>query len=264
MYMKFVIRDDDLNYFSKPADIEEWYQGIFAQGIPVGFAAIPFVKPVSDVYPANIPPSDEEHPIHENVELVEYVKNSPYIEVLQHGTTHETKDRKFEYARKVPLGEAKRGREELEKAFGCDVSIFVPPHDWIGSSGIYSVEHAGMNVIRGRGAGLRNWILRPAYIRNFFKMLRFKRSARLSSGKSPAYPFVLDFGKHKEVCTYRLEDEDVFEGLQYAYRRNGIFVVVVHVHGFTHEKKEQLARLISTARSYDAEFVKPSDLFTTS
>jgi hypothetical protein len=49
--MKFVIRDDDLNYFSKPSDIAEWYKDIFAQGIPVGFAVIPFVKPTSDVYP---------------------------------------------------------------------------------------------------------------------------------------------------------------------------------------------------------------------
>jgi len=259
--MKFVIRDDDLNYFSKPADIEEWYQGIFAQGIPVGFAAIPFVKPVSDVYPKDIPPSDKEYPISANAELITYVKSNPLIEILQHGTTHETKDGKFEYARKVPLAEVQRGREELEKAFEREVSVFVPPHDWIGSDGVRAVEYARMNVIRGRGAGLRNWIPRLVYIRIFFKMLAFKHRVRLSSGKPPAYPFVLDFGRHKEVCTYRLEDEDVFEGLQYAYRQDGIFVVVAHVHSFTRGKKEQLAKLIATARSYDAEFVAPGSLF---
>jgi hypothetical protein len=110
--MKFVIRDDDLNYFSTPADVERWYADIFAAGITVGFSTIPFVKPVSDVYPKDIPPSDAEYPVSRNAALVEYVRNNERIEILQHGTTHETvlkgQRKVFEYARVVPLGEAKR------------------------------------------------------------------------------------------------------------------------------------------------------------
>ncbi len=260
--MKFVIRDDDLSYFSKPSDVEEWYHSIFAQGIPVGFATIPLVKSVSDVYVKDVALSDTERPISGNAELVEYVRHTPYIEVLQHGTTHETKDGVFEYARRVPLTEVQRGKEELEKAFGREVSVFVPPHDWIGEYGIRAVEYAGLHIIRGRGAGLRNWIMRPAYVRNFFKMLWFKWLVKLPSGKTPAYPSVLDFGEHKEVCTYRLEDADVFEGLEYVRKQDGIFVVVAHVHSFTPEKKERLARLISVGREYGAEFVRPSELFS--
>ena len=86
--MKFVIRDDDLNYFSQPADIDRWYTDIFAQGIPVGFSAIPFINPKKDAYQIGNSSEDKEYPISENTGLVAYVKDNPFIEILQHGVTH--------------------------------------------------------------------------------------------------------------------------------------------------------------------------------
>lgn len=259
--MQFVIRDDDLNYFSKPADIERWYADIFAKHIPVGFSTIPFVKPTSDVYTAGTQTEEKEYPISRNTELVAYVKNQPLIEILQHGTTHETKNG-YEYSKTSGLvDDTRRGKEELQNTFGTQFqNIFVPPHDWIGNHGVRAIESVHMNIIRGRGAGLRNWIPRFAYLRIFFMMLAF-RLAYAFKATFPAYPYVLDFGKHKEVCSYRLEDTDVFDGLAYAKRRGGIFVVVTHLHFFTDEKKRRLLDLIEKAREYDAEFVAPSALF---
>lgn len=258
--MKFVLRDDDLNYFSTPADIERWYTDIFAQGIPVSFSVIPFVKPESDVYTGSASFEKREYPISENHELIVAVNANPLIEIMQHGTTHETVNGDFEYAQAVPLNEALRGREEIERAFAREVSIFVPPHDWIGRDGIFSIEHAGMDIIRGRGTGLRNRIFRPLYVLNFIRMLLFK-VRHMSKAQVPAYPFMLSFGKHKEVCSYRLEDRDVFDGLEYAHRENGIFVVVTHLHYYTQEKKELLLRLIKEAQRMNAEFVPAGALF---
>lgn len=258
--MKFVIRDDDLNYFSTPEDIELWYEDLFAQNIPVGFAAIPYVKPISDVYTGIESFEDREYPISKNEDLVSYVKQNQLIEILQHGTTHETVRGVFEYAGTISRYEARRGRDELERAFGRAVTVFVPPHDWIGSNGVRSVEAADMNIIRGRGAGLRNWILRWQYISIFMQML-FYRISHVFKHKAPAYPQVIDFGKHKEACSYRLEDTDVFEGLRYVHQKDGIFVVVVHLHSFTQEKKNRLTSLIAEARTYGAEFLRPSALF---
>lgn len=260
--MKFVIRDDDLNYFSKPEDIQRWYTDIFSKDIPVGFATIPFVKPESDVYTGGAEFESREYAVHENEELVLYVKNNPSIEILQHGTTHETVNGVYEYARILSKDETKRGREELERTFDKTVNIFVPPHDWIGTSGIKSVENAGMNIIRGRGAGLRNVILRWEYVTVFVRMLFFKVRHLIAGRKVLAYPFVLNFGKHKEMCSYRLEDTDVFEGLAYAHKRNGIFVVVTHLHFYTEEKKERLLALIQKAKEYNAEFIRPSEIFS--
>ena len=258
--MKFVIRDDDLNYFSTSEDIQQWYEDVFAQGIPVGFAAIPFVTAHSDVYTGDTVPEGKEYSIRENSNLVSYVGQQPLIEILQHGTTHETLEGVFEYARTVPRNEVMRGRDELEKAFSTSVSVFVPPHDWIGVSGIHSVEHAKMHIIRGRGAGLRNIIFRLEYFVIFLRMLAYKARHSLLR-KVPAYPYVLNFGLHKEVCSYRLEDTDVFEGLAYAHKKKGIFVVVTHVHTLNEKKKRLLMSLIEKARDYGAEFVRPSALF---
>lgn len=259
--MRFVIRDDDLNYFSTPADIERWYSGVFAECIPVGFSTIPFVMPESDVYTGGATYVEREYPLHENGPLVEYVKREPLIEILQHGTTHRTIEGRYEYQGLVARGTTRRGREELERAFGQDVSIFVPPHDWIGTSGVLDVEEAGMDIIRGRGAGLRNLILRPAYAAVFLRMLAF-RARHAFSRRAPAYPHVLDFGKHREACSYRLEDEDVFAGLEHAHAQSGHFVVVTHLHFYTEGKKERLAALIQRGRELGASFVPPSALFS--
>ena len=267
--MKFIIRDDDVNYFSTPDTISKWYADIFSMDIPVGFSAIPFVKSGSDVYTNNAQKSTAEFPIHENTDLVSFITNTSHIEILQHGTTHENKQAHgrtlFEYAGLVSRDEAKRGREELERAFGAPVTVFVPPHDWIDSSGILSVEHAGMNIIRGRGAGLRNWIFRIEYISVCIQMLLFRIAyvflTKRGLVKPPAYPRVLNFGRHKEMCSYRLEDADVFAGLEYASRTQGIFVLVTHLHYYDTEKKTLLLKLIARAKELDAEFVRPSSIF---
>jgi hypothetical protein len=258
--MKFIIRDDDLNYFSTPQDIERWYADIFAQGVPVGFAAIPFVTGLSDVYTADAPKDDREYPLGNNDGLVQYLKTNPLIEVLQHGTRHDKGGGVFEYAHTAGLVEqARRGRDELARALGKSPRLFAPPHDWIGSHGVAAVEAAGLDIIRGRGAGLRNWLWRWQYAAVFMRMFWFKL---LHPGRAPAYPYVLNFGRHKELCSYRLEDDDVFEGLAYAHKKDGIFVVVAHLHYFTDEKKTRLLKLIERARGYDAHFVPPSTGFS--
>lgn len=260
--MKFVIRDDDLNYFSQPSDVERWYRDIFAQGIPAGFSTIPFINPKKDAYEIHRPFQDKEYPVSDNAELTTYAKNNPLIEIMQHGVTHVSKDG-YEYARTSGLvGETQRGKGELYKAFGERFkAIFVPPHDWIGSHGVAAIEAADMDIIRGRGAGLRNWLWRWQYAAVFMRMLVF-RIVRFVHGDRFAYPHVLDFGKHKEACSYRLEDEDLFDGLAYAKEKDGVFVVVTHLHFYTDEKKQRLTKLIERARGYGASFVPPSELFS--
>lgn len=259
--MKFIIRDDDLNFFSTRADIERWYTDVFAKSIPVTFAAIPFVRGTSDVYIADAPKDETEYPISVNAELCAYLKDNSLIEVIQHGTTHQTKKGVYEYARASGLiEETKRGKAELECAIGKPLHSFAPPHDWIGTHGVAAIEAAGLNIIRGRGAGLRNWLWRWRYGVIFVRVLWFKSTHALA-GWVPAYPFVLDFGKHKELCSYRLEDTDVFEGLKYAHEKDGIFIVVTHLHFYTDEKKLRLLKLIEQARSYKTQFSLPRMLF---
>jgi hypothetical protein len=260
--IKFAIRDDDLNYFSKPSDILKWYGDVFSQGISVGFSAIPFVKPISDVYPRDIPPEDREYPISRNGELIEYVKKNPLIEVLQHGCTHETQGGIFEYKRNQGLFEETfRGKEELEKAFEREVGVFVPPHDTISNHGIMAVEKADMDIVRGTGS--KNIILRQEYY-SLYPIMLMHRMKYLDKNKMPAYPHVLNFGKHKEAYSNRLREDNLdtlLKHLTYTHEQGGNFIVTGHLHHFTEKRKENLKLLIGRARELDAEFVKFEEIF---
>jgi hypothetical protein len=260
--MKFVIRDDDLNYFNKPLEIEMWYRDIFNLGIPVGFSVVPFVRVNSDAYGVKIERSDEEYSISENKELVEYLKNNDFIEIMQHGCTHERFNRKFEYESNIDLFErTKRGKEELEKTFGREIKIFVPPHDRISNQGILAVEAAGMNIIRGIGS--KNFLFRPQYFKVIWRMA-LHRLKFPNKQKTPAYPFVIDLGKHKEAYSNRLNEdnlEDLIRRLKYCYKVNGNFIVTLHLYAFNQKIKDNLMFLIKMAKELKAEFVYPSNLF---
>ena len=264
--MKFIIRDDDLNYFSKPEHIEEWYGDIFAQHIPVGFATVPFVLPLKKILSFGYKNVElKEYPISENKELIQYAKSNSLIEILLHGYTHEVESRKYEYGAGAKLqeliGKTIRGKLELEKVFGCLVKVFVPPHDQIVNVGIKAIENSGLNIIRGKGS--KNFLMRKEYFLIFPQMV-LRRLRYLRTSCLPAYPYVLNFGKHEEAFSYRLNDDNLQElisGLKYASKNKGNFIITAHINSYNKKKKENLTRLIELARELKAEFVYPRDLF---
>jgi len=260
--MKFVIRDDDLNYFNKPSDIERWYKDIFDLGISIGFSVIPFINSRSDILGLPLIDDNKEYPISENKELVNFLKNNPLIEIMMHGCTHERFNWKFEYESEIDLFErTKKGKEELEKTFEREIKIFVPPHDRISNQGILAVESAGMNIIRGVGS--RNFLFRPQYFKAILKM-GIHRLKFPNKQKMPAYPYVIDFGKHKEAYANRLNEdnlEELVKRLKYCYEKNGNFIVTLHLYSFNQKIKNNLMFLIKMAKELGAEFVYPSSLF---
>lgn len=260
--MKFIIRDDDLNYFSSPDTIKRWYSDIFKQGIKVSFSVIPFVKPTSDVYPKNIKKENVEYPISLNKNLVDYIKSNPLIYVMQHGCTHETKNNVFEFRNKKNLfQEVKRGKIELEKTFNKKIKVFVPPHDSIYSHGILAIENENLNIIRGTGS--KNIILEKRYIIPFLKML-FHRLKFPKKSLMPAYPFVVDFGKHKEAYSNRLTDnnfESILKKMKYTKKKNGIFILTAHLHDYNEKRKNNLLKIINVAKEMKARFISSDKLF---
>lgn len=260
--MKFVIRDDDLNYFSGPADVDRWYADLFAQGIPVSFATIPFVTPRADVH-VNVEAPYREYPISENAELVSYVKRQPMMHVMLHGCTHETVDGIFEYQR--PSGLVKdtvRGKAELEKAFG-PITVFVPPHDQISNHGLRALEAANLDLIRSKGS--KNMLPRISSILVAFKMLAHRlRFISKSRSLMPAYPHVVSMGKHREAFAVRIESgtQLLMSWLRYAHAHGGDFVVTMHVHDMSEEKKQSLLVLINEAKNLGAECVPADRLFS--
>lgn len=261
--MKFVVRDDDLNYFSRPQDIERWYRPVFDEGISVLFSVIPFVTPGSKYLYHGGTPEMKPYPISNNPSLCEYIKNNPFVEVAQHGYNHEPGGTGFEYRRGSDMVQKTReGRDELERAIGAAVKIFVPPHDAIDAKGIAAVEAAGMDIIRGTGS--KNVMPRFAYIGAWTRMaihrLRFPNKRTM-----PAYPYVVDFGKHKEAYAVRLNNDNIdflLAALRYAARKRGNFIVTNHIFTNNDLRMENLLLLIREARKLGFSFVRASELFS--
>lgn len=260
--MKFVIRDDDLNYFSTPADVDRWYADIFRSNIPVSFATIPFVTPNADVH-VKTDAEYREYAISENAELVSYVKSHPQMHIMLHGCTHETVNGVFEYQKTEDLGQdTLRGKAELEKTFG-PITVFVPPHDQISNHGLLALESANLNLIRSKGS--KNILPRFSSILVAFQMLLHRlRFIPKSRALMPAYPHVVSLGRHKEAFAVRIESgtDLVISWLRYAHARGGNFIVTLHVHDMTEEKKQTLLALVEEAKKLDAQFVPARELFS--
>jgi hypothetical protein len=254
----FIIRDDDLNYFSSIEEIESWYKDIFTDNIPVSFSTIPFVKGGSDVYVED--KLNKEYPLGDNLNLIDYIKSNNNIEILQHGCTHETINGVYEFKKTNGLfEEIKRGNNYLKELFG-HINIFVAPHDSFSNHGIRAVESLDLNIIRSKGS--RNFIFRHQYFIGIIKMI-FHRIGHLNRYNAPAYPYILNLGKHKEAYSYRItKDKNLLKKwLNFSAKKNSHFVVVTHLHYFDKETKESLSFLINEAKNLGFKFVKASELF---
>ncbi len=81
--MILAIRDDDINYFTRPRDLEEIYRPLFESGLPLNLAVIPRVdsreqEPYVDESErgqANL------HDVGENSDLVDFIRRMDGIEV---------------------------------------------------------------------------------------------------------------------------------------------------------------------------------------
>ncbi|MCE9585349.1 DUF2334 domain-containing protein [Candidatus Nomurabacteria bacterium] len=261
--MKFIIRDDDTNFFTKPQDIENLYSSIFKRNISVGLSVIPFVSSLSDVYPWNISEEKKEYLVSENIDLVNYINSNINIDIFQHGCTHEKINNVFEYLQNKNLKiETLRGKEELEKTFKRKVDIFVPPHDQISNNGIIAIENARMNIIRSKGS--KNFLFRIEYVFVILKMILHKLNFfNLSSLEMPAYPYIVDCGKHQEAYSFRVElGLDILKkGLLYAKKINGNFILVNHLHMMSEENKKIFLEIVDYAQELGFDFIKPSILF---
>lgn len=261
--MKFVIRDDDLNYFSNESIIENYYRDVFELNIPVGFSVIPFISYVEGLTPPEETLEKCNYSIGENKNLVSYINNNSLIDIMQHGYSHK-EGNSFEYCQNKNLYQiTEKGKKELERVFLREINVFVPPHDRISNHGIKVIEKLGMNIIRGKGT--KNFILRKEYISTYSTMFRHRlRHIFLSREKMPPYPYILDLGLHKEAFSFRLNEDNMEyleKALLYIHNKNGNFIITNHLHNFNEIKKNNLLNLIKLAKKLNAEFVKPSQLF---
>jgi len=196
--MYFCIRDDDTSFFTSPEELEKAYGDITKWG-PVSLAVVPFHRAgTSKAIPERHRGRWTVHPLHENTELVSYLRQrvlDKKFEIMLHGYHHDEPGCHREFVCGKDLArKAGEGRNYLEDLLGTSVRIFVPPHNAIGSKGLKSIVMAGLHL--GCIAGVRSgWSpLSPLTWKHWLRLRQWQRSGGCG------IPWILDLGDHREIA----------------------------------------------------------------
>jgi len=260
--MKFAIRDDDVSFFTKPIELESLYKNLWEKNIPVSFAVIPIA--VKSHYCGDwekFYQGKEENPIGNNKELVQFLREKikeKKVSIMLHGFSHQYKvainkkdkpvlatQENINFLRKYKKGkelcwygeynwktyeqmkkETKIGKEYLEDILHTKISVFVPPSNDISREGVKAVAECGLNISGTmlllkfnrpiNKYSVKNWILK------FWWRLKYNK----------VYPYVMDYGNHKELCAYGLVPgvsyEQLKEQFEFCKKVNSPFVLATH------------------------------------
>lgn len=233
--MKFVLRDDDACAFTEATQILDCYAEILNE-VPVTLAVTPFRVPG----PYRFIPKERQAearpiPLHENEEFTGFLRQEvakARLHVAMHGYHHIYRNGVPEYALDEDLLEKTRaGRRYLEELLGCTVASFVPPSNRVGRRGFRAVVEAGMNLVNV--PSLYHSSVRGVSLAAFLSSPRYYWHRKLNSRK---YPFVLEFGDHKEVEYHTAgplsRTDELIRELDYCHDHGGVFVLATHYHAF--------------------------------
>ena len=190
-----VIREDDVCYFTKLDCLEKLYGPLFAEQKAINFSVIPNVNgnikvPANNPYKLQeglehdpmIPPkyrgNDNNYPVDQNKELVEFIKNHKNCQVLQHGYTHELINEQPEFSSKDEIEIQRRsilGKRILQNFFP-EITFFVPPWDVISPQAIRALKSNYKGLSTGN---LTPSIFDPKALSAYLSMKIFRRKHKL-------------------------------------------------------------------------------------
>lgn len=267
----FAIRDDDISFFSQPAELEAVYAPYWKNKIPVSLAIVPFSVAEHCGRSFNVAYSPEaEMALGGNMELVEWLKdkvNVRQIEIMLHGYSHQymKKNGKWigEYGWKTKErleAETTKGKNYLEDMLGVSIRIFVPPGNTLSKEGICAIRKSGLNLSGTMGRCCD----RP--FTYDYPMAYLKRWAwRIVHGT--AYPWPLCYGGHTELRAYALtlsaKRERLIRDLENCVDLQASFVLATHYWEFMEypEMHEILYALVERAQQLDMRFGFVSECF---
>ncbi len=155
---RILIRDDDIGFFTDVERFKRVHRILLENHIPFNCAVIPNVR--ADVrflhggYEGFIPDRFQGRsgffPVPENSKLVAFLRKHPFIEIAQHGFSHQrTSNNQPEFAGENSIESAlhlEEGAKILEDTFQRKPLFFVPPYD--------TISRPVMNLVRKRYMGI--------------------------------------------------------------------------------------------------------------
>jgi hypothetical protein len=228
--VKYIIRDDDINYFTKPEEIIGIYSSVW-DDCPVSLSVTPFQwgRPAW-LYPDATRESDEIYSLAENKELLDFLRDGcarNRLTVMMHGFNHDIPSGEPEFWAGEKLHEkARMGKSYLEGILNRPVKYFVPPHNSISRDGIAAVVGAGMNIVGIQSFRYGRRTMRAGNIIPFITRNIYLRIL------GEEYPWPLWVTNHWEIpyCTLgpAVSPDMLRKELERAMKRNGCFCLSTH------------------------------------
>ena len=228
--MYFCIRDDDTSFFTSPEELEQAY-GEISQWGPVSLAVVPFHRAgTSKGVPEKFRGRWTVHPLHENSDLVAYLRariDEGRFEIMLHGYHHDEPGGQFEFARGNHLAERlSTGRKYLEDLLGVRIRVFVAPRNAIGKQGLRALAREGLHL--AGVAGVRSgWpLLSGKTWELWIRLRRWRKSGGVG------VPWVLDLLDHREMAGASITPVDSFQRNQCRFdltlKMGGVFCLATH------------------------------------
>lgn len=255
--IKLIIRDDDLNYFTKVDDVEKIYSDI--SFFPISFAVIPMVMDVSTRGACSDTKGNKTPMwIGDNIELCNWVKSGiekGNADVLLHGITHSYKylngkrHAEMEWRNESNLSEEIcEIRKRLETLFDYEITVFVAPSNKISKYGMKCVTHNNLNF---------SGIVPLAFKRDITckNLLCYTKRWFLRVKDRLPYPNILEYSDHKEMNACLMQGYDyLIEMFHYCERINSPMAVNVHYWHLRDNEREryELFRFVDYAMEHGA------------
>lgn len=268
--MKFALRDDDTNFFTRPDQLERAY-GAYWDRLPVSLAIVPaHAATRSKAIPREHWEGQAEFPLADNPGLVAFLREqlgAGRLVPMLHGYSHKNYPDGYEFQVAPDLrGRLRRGRAELENLLGHPIRTFVPPHNALSRRGLEALDAEGFNVL---GSFLS---FRPsqkpwgaASLANYLRLTVFRLRTRRGRTARLIYPYPLRYKNHAEFGCHLLlpwaRAEDLIAGFEQARRLGGDYCLATHYWEMDDRMAGVLRTVVEHAERAGARFVSADALF---
>ncbi|WP_195909843.1 DUF2334 domain-containing protein [Bacteroidetes bacterium endosymbiont of Geopemphigus sp.] len=255
--MKFVLRDDDVNYFTQPIEIEAIYGKIWNK-YPVSLCVVPFMmgrwdKWIKELYnTGNIKDVDKWekdttiYPIGDNKYLVSYLtdKIKKKISLCIHGIHHRNLKKPYlssrpfiitpEFDTDVDLtASLRKAILYLEDVFKIKIKVFTPPNNRLSKSAYKALLDNNLSFVSG---GIPQY-KKKIFHAHTFRYLSHKLLNNRFLNKGRSYPYLYNYSNRFELDSYVSQTpyttfDQLKETFNFVREKDGIYVLSTHYNGY--------------------------------
>lgn len=292
--MKFILRDDDINYHYSAEQLAKWYDGVIDK-CPVSICIPAFVK--GDffrwvkVFESHTPYDENEwlengvpYKLGNNKELVEYIRslvNTNKASISMHGIHHRNEEMDIPpvannfirgaefYTNNDYTENVKEAKEYLEDLFNVEIFSFSPPQNMINCHGLEAIRNNGLSLCA-------DWIRSPRLLKTMLSFYGIGGTIKILYYRfvlGHFYPYIIKHNNIGYVGHCRLQPgntyQEIIDSFKYSYKKDGIFVLSTHSYGFgfqmldnTGTVKDTLLRVLDYVREFpEIEYTTLNDIF---